>query len=65
MAWRVRVGAPWRDVPEVYGPWPTGYRLFATWQQLGVWALVVKLILALLDAAGRLDWTVSVDASRP
>ncbi|MCA5895151.1 transposase [Isoptericola sp. NEAU-Y5] len=19
--WRVRVGAPWRDVPERYGPW--------------------------------------------
>ncbi len=19
--WRVRVGAPWRDVPVIYGPW--------------------------------------------
>lgn len=23
VAWRVRVGSPWRDVPERYGPWPT------------------------------------------
>jgi transposase len=30
VAWRVRAGAPWRDVPEHYGPWPTVYRLIAT-----------------------------------
>ncbi len=63
VAWRVRVGAPWRDVPETYGPWPTVYRLFATWQQRGIWALMVKLILALLDTVGGLDWTVSVDST--
>jgi transposase len=63
VAWRVRVGAPWRDVPERYGPWSTVYRLFATWQRRGVWALLVKLILALLDTEGRFDWTVSVDST--
>lgn len=63
VAWRVRAGAPWRDVPERYGPWPTVYRLFATWQQVGVWTLMVKLMLALLDAAGLLEWTVSVDST--
>ncbi|SCG71488.1 transposase, partial [Micromonospora halophytica] len=21
--WRTRVGSPWRDVPECYGPWQT------------------------------------------
>jgi transposase len=25
--WRVRTGAPWRDVPGVYGPWQTVYGL--------------------------------------
>lgn len=63
VAWRVRVGSPWRDVPEAYGPWPTVYRLFATWQRLGVWALMVKMILSLLDTTGRLDWVVSVDST--
>jgi len=23
--WRIRVGAPWRDIPARYGPWPTVY----------------------------------------
>lgn len=63
VAWRVRVGSPWRDVPDRYGPWPTIYRLFADWQRLGVWTLMVKLILALLDDAGRLNWTISVDST--
>ena len=27
--WRLRTGAPWRDIPERYGPWSTCYdRLF-------------------------------------
>jgi transposase len=63
VAWRVRVGSPWRDVPETYGPWPTVYHLFATWQLTGVWPLMVKLILALLDTQGRLDWIVGVDST--
>ena len=23
--WRLRTGAPWRDLPERYGPWQTCY----------------------------------------
>jgi transposase len=26
--WRVRVGAPWRDVPDCYGSWRAVYALF-------------------------------------
>jgi transposase len=63
VAWRVRVGAPWRDVPERYGPWPTVYWLFRTWQTEGVWVLMVKMLLALLDQGGTLTWTVSVDST--
>ncbi|THV33599.1 transposase [Glycomyces buryatensis] len=63
VAWRVRVGSPWRDVPERYGPLPTAYQLFAAWQQTGVWAQITKLILALLDVEGHLTWTVSVDST--
>lgn len=63
VAWRVRVGSPWRDVPEAYGPWPTVYWLFRTWQRDGIWALMVKMILALLDKTGALTWTVSVDST--
>lgn len=27
--WRLRTGAPWRDLPERYGPWQTLYERFA------------------------------------
>ncbi|MFJ5850241.1 transposase [Streptomyces sp. NPDC092903] len=27
--WRVRTGAPWRDLPSEYGPWQTVYGHFA------------------------------------
>jgi len=28
--WKVRTGAPWRDIPERYGPWATIYRDLCT-----------------------------------
>src|SRR4029453_5913820 len=39
--WRVRTGAPWRDVPECYGHWRTVYGLYRRWQRAGVWAQVL------------------------
>jgi transposase len=35
--WRVRIGAPWRDVPERYGRWESVYGLFRRWQCAWVW----------------------------
>ena len=34
--WRLRSGAPWRDLPERYGPSQTCYERFRRWQQ-GRW----------------------------
>ena len=34
--WRVRVGAPWRDVPARYGPWPAVFGLFRLGRQRGL-----------------------------
>ena len=31
--WILRTGAPWRDVPERYGPWHTVYDRFQRWQK--------------------------------
>ena len=36
--WRIRTGAPWRDVPEKYGKWMTVYQRFRRWSQAGIWA---------------------------
>ncbi|WP_067717909.1 IS5 family transposase [Nocardia yamanashiensis] len=61
--WRVRVGAPWRDVPEQYGPWQTVYGLLRRWQRTGIWELILKGLQAIADAAGSIVWEVSVDST--
>ncbi|WP_433189747.1 IS5 family transposase [Actinoallomurus sp. CA-150999] len=61
--WRVRAGAPWRDVPECYGSWQAVYSLFRRWQRAGVWARVVTGLQARADAAGLITWEVSVDST--
>ncbi|MET7751167.1 IS5 family transposase [Micromonospora sp. NPDC005367] len=61
--WRVRVGSPWRDVPECYGPWQTVYGLFRRWQRAGVWQRIVTGLQTRADAAGLITWDVSVDST--
>ncbi|WP_067575001.1 IS5 family transposase [Nocardia acidivorans] len=61
--WRTRVGCPWRDVPPQYGSWSAMYGLFRRWQRGGVWLVIVKLLQAFADAAGRIIWQVSVDST--
>jgi transposase len=34
--WVLRSGAPWRDLPETYGPYTTCYNRFARWRKAGV-----------------------------
>jgi transposase len=33
----LRTGAPWRDLPERYGPYTTAYNRFNRWSRRGVW----------------------------
>lgn len=61
--WRVRAGAPWRDVPPAYGHWLTVYGLFRRWQRDGTWARVLAGLQARADAAGLITWDVSVDST--
>lgn len=61
--WRVRTGAPWRDVPACYGSWSAAYALFRRYQRDGTWAQIVTALQARADAAGRITWDVSVDAT--
>ena len=35
MVWIARSGAPWRDLPERYGPWETVYSRFHKWIEDG------------------------------
>jgi transposase len=61
--WRVRVGAPWRDVPACYGHWRSVYGLYRRWQRDGTWARVLSGLQARADAAGLIGWDVSVDST--
>ena len=61
---RARTGAPWRDVPPVYGPWWRVYALFRSWQILGVWQRIESGMLDEADRRGMLDWgAFSVDST--
>ena len=44
MLWIVRTGAPWRDLPERFGPWKSVYTRFSRWQRRGVWQRVFETI---------------------
>ncbi|MFB7853609.1 IS5 family transposase [Streptomyces sp. NPDC056053] len=61
--WRTRTGAPWRDVPERYGPWDRAYDLFRRWQRDGTWARIVTQLQAEADAKGLITWDVNVDST--
>lgn len=40
--WLVRTGAPWRDLPEGFGPWNSVFRRFSRWSQKGVWRRIFE-----------------------
>jgi transposase len=61
--WRVRTGAPWRDVPDWYGPWQSVYGLFRRWQRDGTWRKILTALQGRADAAGLITWDVSVDST--
>jgi transposase len=49
--WVLRSGAPWRDLPETYGPRTTCYNRFVRWRQAGVWDQIMDALAAGHDAA--------------
>jgi len=54
--WILSTGAPWRDLPERFGPWQTVYDHFAKWRRSGVFAAVPEVLQIKLDKAGLIDW---------
>jgi transposase len=49
--WVLRSGAPWRDLPETYGPRTTCYNRFVRWRRAGVWDQIMDALTAGHDAA--------------
>jgi transposase len=63
MVWRFRTGAPWRDLPERFGPWQTVYDRFNRWCADGTFDRLHARALSEADARGEIDWQVSVDST--
>lgn len=64
IAYRYRTGVPWRDLlREQFGPWQTVWKRHRRYAADGTWDRVLTQVLAEADAAGMIDWAVSVDAT--
>lgn len=70
MLWRLCTGAPWRDLPERYGPWQTVFDRFNRWSRDGTLRAIAEALFVELDNAGLIDWDLwhidgsSIRASR-
>jgi transposase len=53
--WILHTGAPWRDLPERYGPWKTVSDRFYRWRQDGTLVRIVTSLLDELDDQGQID----------
>ena len=52
-------GCRWRGLPaERFGPWQTAYHHFNRWRRDGVLDRLARAMLARVDAAGLVDWSL-------
>jgi transposase len=63
VVWRFRTGAPWRDVPERFGPWNTVYKRFDRWAKDGTWDRLLSAAQVRSDTADELDWVTAIDST--
>src|SRR5215208_6909457 len=64
--WVLRSGAPWRDLPDNFGPYTTCYNRFDRWRRAGVWGAIMNALAATHDAAVQMiDRRLSACISTP
>ena len=63
IVYRYRCGIAWRDVPAVFGPWQSLWTWHRRMAAQGTWDRVLERLLAAAEAAGMIDWSVSVDST--
>lgn len=44
ICWILRTGAPWRDLPEEFGPWQSAYYRLSDWSKKGVWEQIWEIL---------------------
>jgi transposase len=65
--WALHTGAPWRDLPERYGPWQTVHNRFRLWTRDGTWAKILDALLTEQDRRGRIGhdlWLIDTSVIR-
>jgi len=63
IVYRLRTGVAWRDLPEAFGPWQTVWKRHKRFSTDGTRDKIHARLVAEADAAGDLDWKVSVDST--
>lgn len=63
IVYRYRTGVAWRDLPAEFGPWQTVWKRHARFARDGTWDDVLTSLLMQADAAGEIDWAVSIDST--
>lgn len=58
IVWIARSGAPWRDLPERYGPWQTVYSRFRKWIEDGILDNIFRVLSLDVELS-----ELSIDAS--
>jgi transposase len=61
--WRLRTGAPWRDVPEKYGPWKALHQRLRVWTKDGIWEQILEHLIVKDDSIGTVEWAFSIDST--
>ena len=61
--YRYRCGIAWRDLPSSFGPWQTVWKRHHRFSTDGTWDKIHARLLAEAQAAGDIDWMVSVDST--
>jgi transposase len=61
--WKLRTGAPWRDLPDRYGPWKTAHERLRVWTADGTWERILDHVIVKDDSVGNVEWTISIDSS--
>ena len=61
--WVLRSGAPWRDLPDHFGPYTTCYNRFVRWRRAGVWSRAANYLAFVQLASIRLWLRLNESAS--
>jgi transposase len=58
--WVLRTGAPWRALPESYGPYTTCYNRFVRWRKAGVFDRLMAAVSEAYDGDIQMIDTTSI-----